>query len=296
MGGLKWTRRSLTKIAEEMQTYGIKVSKTTVGKWLKECGYSLRKNCKCISRGSPPGRNEQMKSIEALIEECRIDKIPIISVDTKKKELIGRFANKGRILCKTPLSVNDHDFRSDAKAKAVPYGIYDVNAHRGTVYLGDSSDTPQFAVDCITHWFKTVAKKEYPDAERLVILADCGGSNSNRARAWKYFLQQTLCDPYQLHVTVAHFPSGSSKWNPIEHRMFSAISRNWEGRPLDSWETMIKYIQTTKDRSRLTIDAIQVTKQYETGIKITPQQMDEINLVPNKLYPKWNYDIHSRTV
>ena len=287
-----WTRRSLSKIAETLHIHGYKVSKTTLGKWLKSRNYSLRKNCKCIHRVSPPGRKEQMDAIEHLIAYCRIHDIPMISVDTKKKELIGWFGNKGRILCKVPIAVNDHDFPSHAIAKAIPYGIYDVHAHRGSVYVGDSSDTPQFAVDCITQWFKTVGKTDYPNAKRLVILADCGGSNSNRARAWKYFLQKTLCDPYQIQVTVTHYPSGSSKWNPIEHRMFSAISLNWEGRPLDSWETIINYIKTTKDKSGLTIDAMRVTKQYQTGIKISKPQMKEINLKRGKLYPQWNYDIY----
>ena len=292
MGGLRWTRRSLAKIAEHLHTCGYKVSKTTVGKWLKSRNYSLRKNCKSISRVSPPGRKEQIDSIKNLMEYCRIHHIPMISVDTKKKELIGRFSNKGRILCKRPIEVNDHDFPSHAIGKAVPYGIYDVHAHRGSVYVGDSSDTPQFAVECITQWFRTVGKTAYPNAKRLVILADCGGSNSNRARAWKYFLQKTLCAPYQLQVTVAHYPSGLSKWNPIEHRMFSAISLNWEGRPLDSWETIINYIKATTDKSGLTIDAVRVTKQDQTGIKISKQQMGEIHLKLGKLYPQWNYDIY----
>ena len=290
MGGLKWTRRSLAKLAKELQKSGVTVSKTTIGKWLSAHNYSLRVNSKCISRLSPAGRNQQFERIKHLIEYCRIHNIPTICVDTKKKELIGWFINAGGILCKIPIKVNDHDFPS--QAKAIPYGVYEPLAHRGCVYVGDSSDTPEFAVDSITQWFKTEGKKHYPNAKRLVILADCGGSNSYRARAWKYFLQKTLCDPYQIQITVAHFPSGSSKWNPIEHRMFSAISRNWQGRPLDSWETLLNYIQSTIDKSGLSIKAVRMRKSYQTGIKITDQQMKEIKIVRNKTLPNWNYDIY----
>ena len=291
MGGLLWTRRSLSKLSAALKEYGIKACPTTVGKWLRSRNYSPRVNWKCLSRSASAGRDEQFHKISALIEDCRAKGIGVISVDTKKKELIGQFANAGAVWCKTPTRVNDHDFRSQAKGRAVPYGIYDLQANCGTVFVGDSSDTPAFAVDCITNWFETKGRKLYPGADRLVILADCGGSNSNRARAWKYFLQKKLCDPHQLQVTVAHYPSGSSKWNPIEHRLFSAISCNWAGRPLDSWETMLNYIRTTTNKSGLRVDAVRVTKQYQTGVKISQEQMDDLKLIFNKVLPKWNYDI-----
>lgn len=292
MGGLLWTRRSLAKLAEALQKEGIEVCPTTVGKWLRAAKYSPRVNVKCISRISPPGRDAQFKKIFALIEFCKKHDLPIISVDTKKKELIGNFANPGALWCQLPIKVRDHDFRSEAKGRAVPYGVYDLKDNCGAIYLGDSHDTPEFAVDCITNWFNAEARRRYPNAKRMVILADCGGSNSNRAKAWKYFLQKTLCEPHQVQVTVAHYPSGCSKWNPIEHRLFGPISRNWAGRPLDSWETMINYIQTTTSRSGLHVDAIRVTKQYQTGVKISKSQMEKLNFIPNNVLPKWNYDIY----
>ena len=185
MGGLKWTRRSLAKLSKALSEVGIHVSPNTVGKWLKNLGYSLRVNRKCLSSTASPWRDEQFTQIAALREHCRASGIPIISVDTKKKELIGRFANAGAVWCRRPPLVNDHDFRSQAKGRAVPYGIYDLQANRGTVLIGDSSDTPAFAVDCIVRWFDTEGRRRYPDADHLVILADCGGSNSCRSLAWK---------------------------------------------------------------------------------------------------------------
>lgn len=292
MGGLLWTYRSLSKLAMALSDSGINVSPTTVGVWLRSHKYSLRVNRKSLSRTVPPGRDEQFRRIATLRRHCRVADLPIISVDTKKKELIGLFRNPGATWCRTPYPVNDHDFRSQAKGRAVPYGIYDLRTHCGTVFVGDSGDTAAFAVDCIAHWFETVGRIQYPEADRLVILADCGGANHYRSRAWKYFLQTHLCNVHQLRVTVAHYPSGASKWNPIEHRLFSAISRNWAGRPLDSWETMLNYINTTTTRSGLRVSSVRVTKQYHTGVKITDRQMTEVNLDRNDTLPQWNYDIH----
>jgi len=295
MGGVFWIRRSLLTLSRAfLQDHGIKIAPTTVGKLLRGCKYSPRVNWKCISRTSPPGRDQQFKRIEALTEQCHAKGACIVSVDTKKKELIGWFAARGKIWCKEPIRVNDHDFPSYARFKAVPYGIFDLSNNRGTVCVGDSSDTPEFAVDCIVHWFKTEGRQFYPNANRLVILADCGGSNSNRARAWKYYLQTKLCDPYQVQVTVAHYPSGASKWNPIEHRLFGPISINLSGRPLDCEETLMNFISTTTNQSGLWVNAVRVTKQYQTGIKITDEQMAGIHVPHNKVNPQWNYDIYPR--
>jgi len=224
--GLFWTYRSPRKIPTQLRKEGYHVSASSVRKILRRLGYSVRKNRRCLSRPSPPGRDQQFQKIFALTLFCQVNHIPMICVDTKKKELIGWFINAGGNWSKKAIPVNDHDFPSYAEGKAVPYGIYDPNAHRGSIYIGDSKDTPEFAVDCIAEWFSTEGKTRYPNANRLVILADCGGSNSNRAKAWKYFLQKKICDPFQVQVTVAHYPAGSSKWNPIEHRFFSAISLN----------------------------------------------------------------------
>ena len=294
MGGLLWTRRSLSKLAQILSETGITVSPMTIRKWLRSLGYTPRVNRKCISRTVPSGRDEQFMHISDLREHCYANGIPVISVDTKKKELIGLFANPGAVWCRVAKQVNDHDFRSQAEGRAVPYGIYDLQANHGIVCVGDSADTPTFAVDCITYWYNTVGRKRYPNADRLVILADCGGSNSNRARAWKYYIQTVLCDIHQLQVTVAHYPSGASKWNPIEHRLFSAISLNWAGRPLDSWETLLNYIRTTTTKSGLHVDAVRMKQQYKTGIKISKKQMVRLNLIYNKTLPQWNYDIYPR--
>ncbi len=233
-------------------------------------------------------------TIQALMEQCHAEGRCIVSVDTKKKELIGWFAAHGKIWCKDPIKVNDHDFRSDAMFKAVPYGIFDPSNNRGTVCIGDSSDTPEFAVDCILHWFESEGRHLYPHSKRLVILADCGGSNRNRARAWKDYLQTKLCDPYQVQVSVTHYPSGASKWNPMEHRLFGPISINLSGRPLDSMETFMNFIATTSNQSGLHVTAVRMTKQYQTGVKITDEQMAGINVTHGEVNPQWNYDIHPR--
>ncbi len=176
----------------------------------------------------------------------------------------------------------------------MPYGLYDLLANRGTVFVGDSKDTPAFAVDCLEHWCRTEGLERYPDSDRIVILADCGGSNGYRCRAWKYFLQTKLCDRHGLRVTVAHYPSGSSKWNPIEHRLFSAISRNWAGRPLETWETVLNYIRTTTTKTGLRVQSVRVKQQYRTGVKISDRQMAELNITKGNKLPDWNYDIRPR--
>ncbi len=294
MGGLLWTYRSLAKLAAELSRCGSSVSPATVGKWLKSLGYSLHVNRKSLSAASPPGRDDQFQRIAALRQHCRDKGIPILSVDTKKKELVGRFRNAGATWGTSPEEVNDHDFRSQAKGLAVPYGLYDLLANRGTVFVGDSKDTPAFAVDCLEHWCRTEGLERYPDSDRIVILADCGGSNGYRCRAWKYFLQTKLCDRHGLRVTVAHYPSGSSKWNPIEHRLFSAISRNWAGRPLETWETVLNYIRTTTTKTGLRVQSVRVKQQYRTGVKISDRQMAELNITKGNKLPDWNYDIRPR--
>lgn len=212
----------------------------------------------------------------------------MISVDTKKKELIGNFKNNGGCWCEQPVAVKDHDFPSDAVGKAVPYGIYDTQHNTGAVFVGKTADTPAFAVDAIAAWWKTQGKSDYRDVKELLILADSGGSNSCRSRVWKYKIQQ-FCDQYDLSVFVSHYPPGSSKWNPIEHRMFSEISKNWAGHPLDSFETVLKYIRTTKTSTGLTLKAHYVRKKYETGERVSDKQMRQLNIEKHKTLPEWNY-------
>jgi len=291
MSGLKWSHRTTAKVAAELTSMGIAVSDRTVAKLLKQMGFSLRVNHKKLSGRAHPDRDAQFTRIAALRERCADEPGPIISVDTKKKELIGRFKNPGVTWSREPVSVRDHDFRSEADGIAVPYGVYDLLANRGTLFVGTSYDTPEFAVDCIERWWRTEGRKRYPQAHHLAILADGGGSNGPTLRAWKLGLQRRLCDRHQLTVTVAHYPTGTSKWNPIEHRMFSELSKNWAGRPLDSWDTILNYARTTTTATGLRMRAHLVRKRYKKGVKITDAQMRGLVLTRDDTLPKWNYTI-----
>jgi Rhodopirellula transposase DDE domain len=291
MTGLKWTRRTTAKIARELQLLGIVVSDRTVAKLLKQMDYSLRVNHKKLSNGSSEQRDAQFARIASLREQCAAEGLPLISVDTKKKELVGQFKNPGAAWRDQPVQVNDHDFRSQAEGLAVPYGIYDVLANRGTVFVGTSHDTPEFAVDSIATWWRYEGQRRYHRAQRITILADSGGSNGANCRAWKYGLQRKLCERHRLVVTVAHYPSGASKWNPIEHRLFSEISKNWAGRPLDSYETILNYIRSTRTVTGLCLRAYLVRKQYQKGVKIPDPVMRQLPITKDPEFPKWNYTL-----
>ncbi len=212
-------------------------------------------------------------------------------VDTKKKELVGRFKNPGRVWAQKSDAVNDHDFRSMADGVAIPYGIYDLQSNRGTVYVGTSYDTSQFAVECIEKWWRSEGQKRFPGRKHLLVVADTGGSNGATRRAWKHGIQHKLCNEHGLDVTVAHYPPGASKWNPIEHRLFSEISKNWAGRPLDSYETILNFIRTTKTKTGLKVNARLVKKQYPKGIKISDPAMALLNIKKSSSLPKWNYTL-----
>ena len=229
---------------------------------------------------------EKVNPCSALEHQLHISGSPAY---TNKKELVGNFRNPGRAWNDRPTDVKDHDFPSEADGRAVPYGIYDLLANRGRICVGQSADTPAFAVDCIESWWRHEGRSRYPDASELVILADSGGSNRCAPRAWKYNLQHTLCNPHDLTVSVVHYPSGCSKWNPIEHRVFSEISKNWAARPLDSFATILHYIRTTVTQTGLRLQAQLVEQTYETGVKITPEQMAALNLTKAQHSPKWNY-------
>jgi hypothetical protein len=296
ISGLKWTRKTTRKSVKELKTININVSDKTVAKILKEMGYSLRVNQKSIESGGknpvdPKDRNKQFEHIEKQRKRYAKKGNPVISVDTKKKELIGNFKNQGRSWEKSPIPVNDHDFPSDALGKAIPYGIYDTENNRGTVFLGTSHDTPAFAVDSVETWWESEGKKRYPNTDQLLILADSGGSNSSRSRVWKYRLQRNLCDRHGLTVRICHYPPGSSKWNPIEHRLFSEISKNWSGKPLTRYETVLKYIRTTKTSSGLNVKAHYVRKKYKTGERVSNKEMKQINIENEPTLPKWNYTL-----
>lgn len=289
--GLKWTRKTTQKIADELRSLGIRVGRTTVGRLLKAMKYSLKVNQKSIGAGKNPQRNEQFEYIGRQRKKAAALGIPVISVDSKKKEAVGPFKNPGATWRQQAHQVNDHDFRSLAEGMAVPYGIYDVEANRGFVCVGASSDTAQFAADSIERWWRAEGRERYAGADELVILADGGGSNGSRCRLWKSALQEKLCDRHGISVTVAHYPPGASKWNPIEHRLFSEISKNWAGEPLDSYETILKFIRTTKTRTGLTVRSQLVTKQYEKRIRVSDERMKQLNITAHEILPKWNYTL-----
>lgn len=292
MSGLKWSRRTTGKIAAELRSLGIELSDRTVSKILKKLGFSLRVNHKKLSSASSPeDRDAQFSHIATLRESFAAKGLPLISVDTKKKELVGCFKNGGVSWQAQPLLVKDHDFRSEAMGIAVPYGVYDVQANRGTMFVGTSYNTPDFAVDCVEAWWRREGRERYAGAKRLAILADSGGSNAPRSRAWKYGLQTRVCNRYGIQVSVAHYPTGASKWNPIEHRLFSEISKNWAGRPLESYETILNYLRSTKTATGLRVCAHLVRKVYEKGIKISDEQMEELDISNAEHLPRWNYTL-----
>jgi len=297
MTGLLWTRKATRKIAAELQREGIMVSDKTVACLLDELGYSLQANRKKIAlsgKGSLQQRTDrdlQFRRICRMRERFARNQDPIISVDTKKKELIGNFKNSGRLWRDRPCDVADHDFPSYAEAKIAPYGIYDTIANKGAVYLGLSHDTAAFAVDSICSWWKQYGSVRYPDAKNILILADNGGSNSPTTAAWRYHLWEALCQRCGLKVTVCHYPTGASKWNPIEHRLFSEISKNWAGVPLNDLETAIKYIRKTKTETGLKVTATLNRKHYPLKEQIADELQAQVFINRYQLFPKLNYTL-----
>ncbi len=300
ISGLKWTRKTTEKIADELESIGIKVSPNTAGKLLKKMGFSLRVNRKKIALGSKKksqdqeNRNRQFMYISELRESYAQKGYPSISVDTKKKELIGNFKNHGSAYGREPRAVNDHDFASYSEGKGIPYGVYDTQANKGTVFIGMTFDTAEFAVESIEKWWRKEGLRCYPQRKSILILADGGGSNGSRSRSWKLGIQEKLCDRHGLEVTVAHYPPGTSKWNPIEHRLFAEISKNWAGIPLANYETMLKYIRSTKTKTGLKIKAHLVRKKYKKGKKVADEQMSQIQIDKHDTLPDWNYTITPR--
>jgi hypothetical protein len=294
--GCKWTRKSTEKIAQELARTNIRVSPNTVARLLKDMNFSLRVNVKILESGSrkpqdPEKRDQQFKYIRRQRRECTQRNIPVISVDTKSRILLGRFHQKGRRWGQDPIKVLDHDFPSDAQGVAIPYGIYDTNRNEGFVCVGVSRDTGQFAVEAIRTWWLKSGQNIYPQAEEVLVLADGGGSNGHRIRLWKHQLQTAFCDRVGLKVRVCHYPPGASKWNPIEHRLFSFVSKNWEAEPLINYERVLKTIRTTKTKTGLRVRACIIDKKYETGIKISDDQMQQVNLKRYPVNPEWNYTI-----
>ena len=292
--GLKWTRRTTAKIAEQLRAAGIDVCPNTVARLLKTLDYRLRCNHKKLSRGSDPGRNAQFAYIGAQRDAFTAKGLPIVSVDTKKRELVGTFKNPGTAWHTEPIAVNDHDFRSDAHGIAIPYGVYDVTANRGSLFIGTSHDTARFAVDNLARWWRYDGRNRYAHAAELLVLADGGGSNSFNSRAWKLELQQRVCDRYGVTVTVCHYPSGASKWNPIEHRLFSEVQKNWAGQPLVSYDTILNYARTTTTTTGLQVKAYLVDTNYPKGQRVSDDAMHALNLQPHDTQPRRNYTLTPR--
>jgi DDE family transposase len=291
INGLRWTHKTTLKISAELHKARIVVSPKTVARLLRRLKFSLRVNHKKLAGSSSPFRNQQFEYINRMRRRFARQGLPTISIDTKKRELVGRFKNAGKTWQTTPVLVNDHDFRTLAQGVAIPWGLYDTRANRGHVFIGTTHDTPAFSVTALAQWWSRSGRRRYPHTKRLLILADSGGSNGARTRAWKYELQTRFCDRFGLTLTVCHYPPGTSKWNPIEHRLFSEISKNWAGQPLESYETVLNFIRTTKTSTGLVVNATLLEGDYPTGITISDAQMDEVNLRPHRVLPMWNYTL-----
>ena len=295
MSLLRWTSKSVRHLAVQLADAGHAVHFTTVAKLLRQMGYTLQANAKEREGSQHPDRDPQIRFIDRTAKRFVRRRQPVISVDTKKKELVGDFKNAGRTWRPkgNPERVRVHDFKIPELGKAAPYGVYDVADDSGFVSVGVSADTADFAVNSIRGWWYHVGAERYHDATELMITADCGGSNGNRTRLWKLRLQD-LADETGLKIRVCHFPPGTSKWNKIEHRLFSHISMNWRGRPLESLQTIIDLIGATTTTTGLTVQAQLDPNEYTKGIEVTAEQMHSIKLQPDKWHGEWNYTIKPR--
>ena len=296
---LRWTNKSTQKLADELTGQGFSVGPRTVAKLLKTCGYRLQANAKVVEGRQHPDRDAQFEYVNAAAVAFLAVGDPVLSVDTKKRELVGDFRNAGREWepAGEPLEVNVHDFPGDAVGVALPYGVYDMGANTGWVNVGTDHDTACFAVESIRRWWRHVGADVYPKARRLLVTADGGGSNGARLRLWKAELAR-FADETGLAVTVAHLPPGTSKWNKVEHRLFSHITMNWRGRPLSSHEVVVQTIAATTTRTGLRVKAALDENTYPTGLRITDRQMRELlrrHIIRHEFHGDWNYDVHPTT-
>jgi hypothetical protein len=290
ISGLKWSHKSLRKIQQRLPRC-YRVSLPTLSRLLRRRSYSLRVNSKRCEGKQSPGRNQQFGYIECCRRRFEKQKCPIISVDSKKKELVGNFRNAGRAWRRRVRGVNVYDFPSEADGKGLPYGIYEITHNEGFVVVGSSHDTPTFAVASIRCWWLARGRKLFPRKKHLLIQADCGGSNGNRCWLWKVGLQ-AFADEFGLTLIVTHYPTGASKWNRIEHRLFCLISSNWAGIPLDSFETILKHIRTTRSTTGLRCWARLDHREYPTQIKASPEEIAHLRIQYHKTFPQWNYTIY----
>jgi transposase len=292
---LRWTCKSLRKLTAELQRLHHRVSHQVVADLLHELGYSLQANRKTKAGANHPDRNAQFEHLNAKVKWCLSRQEPVISVDTKKKELVGDFKNGGRELRPKgePEKVRVHDFIDPELGRATPYGIYDIGRNSGWVSVGVDHDTAEFAVETIRRWWRSMGQPTYPRAKRLLITADSGGSNGSRLRLWKWELQK-LADETGLRIAVCHFPPGTSKWNKIEHRLFSFITQNWRGKPLISLQAIVSLIAATTTATGLRVHSELDTAAYESGIKVSDQAIAQVKLRRDKFHGDWNYEIQPR--
>jgi hypothetical protein len=291
----KWIRRSLRNLCEMLGQEGFEISHGTVKRLLRKEKFGLKGNNKRFTGPPHPDRDRQMRYIHRVIRLFRAKGHPILSVDTKKKELIGNFANAGRVWCQQAEQVNAHDFLQDALVRAVPYGLYDLIHNQGYLGIGTSADTSEFAVDTILQWWRDPVRPSFPDESILLILCDAGGSNNYRYRLWKQQLQEKWADALGIPIMVCHYPTGASKWNPIEHRLFSFISLNWAGIPLRSLDTMLGLINQTTTSTGLLVKATLIDRVYQKGIKISQEVWEALALKRRPICPRWNYMIFPRS-
>jgi len=292
MSKLKWTNKSTYTIADELKDKNKNISEDSVGRIIKQLGYSLQSNIKSKESGSSEERDSQFRYINETVKIFAKKNMPVISVDAKKKELVGNFKNNGKKWMKKGKAemVNVYDFWFLAKGRAIPYGIYDLNMNNGFVNVGIDHNTSEFAVESIRQWWNKIGKKNYPNTKELLICADGGGSNASRSRLWKFYLQR-FANKTGLKITVCHFPPGTSKWNKIEHKMFSFISMNWRGKPLINYEIIISLIEGTKTKKGLKIKAKMDKNIYELKQKVSNKEFEKINLEEHKINSKWNYTL-----
>jgi Rhodopirellula transposase DDE domain len=292
---LRWTCKSTDKLAEELTQRNHPVSDRTVARLLKLAGYSLQANRKTREGSSHPDRNAQFEHINKQVLAFQKRKQPVISIDTKKKELVGEFKNPGQEWQPKgePEKVNVHDFPDKQLGKAIPYGIYDLASNEGWVSVGIDHDTAEFAAASIRRWWTEMGSQRFPHARRLLITADGGGSNSSRNRLWKKSLQE-LANELDLTVKVCHFPPGTSKWNKIEHRLFCFITKNWRGRPLTTYEVIVSLIASTTTKTGLVVRAAIDSNEYETGVEVTDNELARLRLTRDKFHGEWNYTIKPR--
>ena len=293
---LRWTCKSTRRLAQELTAQGHPVGATTVRHLLKEAGYSLQANRKTREGKSHPDRDAQFRHINRRVRAQQRRGQPTISVDTKKKETLGNLKNAGRTWRPQgqPREVDTHDFPDPRKGKAVPYGVYDLQHNEAWVSVGISSDTAEFAVEAIRCWWRRLGRRRHPEAGRLLITADSGGSNSSRSRLWKAQLQQ-LCNETGLEVEVCHFPPGTSKWNKIEHRLFCHVTRNWQGQPLESYEVVVNLIGSTTTEAGLKVYAELDATRYEKGRKVSAEEFAKLSIKPSRFHGEWNYVIRPTT-